>query len=342
MMTHRILCGVVMLGVTYAAWGFLPDEPKPVPTATPQPVPKATPKPQQPAVPVVATGAKAAGQRRPSDVFRDCTECPEMVVIPAGDFNMGSPASESGRFDDEGPQHRVSVMSFAAGKFEVTRGQFAEFVNSTGHNTGNQCRTFEGGKWEKRSAHNWQNPNYQQSDNHPVVCVSWEDAKAYASWLSRKVKHSYRLLSEAEWEYAARAGTSTSRYWGESTDASCTYANAMDVTGMSQVPGVTGEIHNCSDGHPYTAGVGSYTANAFGLYDMIGNVWEWTEDCLNDGYSGAPGDGSAWMSGDCERHVLRGASWLSNPERARSAVRIGAAASVRDGHFGFRLARKLP
>ncbi len=337
----RILWGVVLLGVACAAWG-LPEEPRPMPTAAPKAVPKASPKPQQPAAPVVEARAKAAGQPRPGEVFRDCNDCPEMVVIPAGDFNMGSPSTESGHFDDEGPQHRVSVMSFAAGKFEVTRGQFAAFVNSTGHNAGNECRMFEGGKWEKRSARNWQNPDYSQADNHPVVCVSWDDAKAYTAWLSRKTKHSYRLLSEAEWEYAARAGTSTSRYWGDSPDAACTYANLMDVTGMSQVPGVTGEIHNCSDGNSHTAGVGSYTPNAFGLYDMTGNVWEWTEDCINDGYSGAPSDGSAWTTGDCERRVLRGASWLSNPERARSAVRIGVVDSVRDGHFGFRLARTLP
>jgi formylglycine-generating enzyme required for sulfatase activity len=113
-----------------------------------------------------------------------------MVMIPAGDFDMGSSASESGRFDDEGPQHRVSVMSFAASKFEVTRDQFTAFANSTGDNTGNECRIFEGGKWEKRSGRNRQNPDYSQSDNHPVVCVNWDDAKAYAAWLSRKTKYS--------------------------------------------------------------------------------------------------------------------------------------------------------
>ena len=286
---------------------------------------------------------KAAGELRPGKAFKDCADCPEMVMIPAGSFEMGSPTSEIGRFDDEGPQHRVSVRSFAAGKFEVTRGQFAAFVAASGHNAGTECYTFESSKYEKRSGRNWQNPGYSQADSHPVVCVNWDDARAYVAWLSRKTGKSYRLLSEAEWEYAARAGTTTARYWGESPDQACSYANVMDATGKSQVPGVTWEVHKCTDGHAYTAPAGSFKPNAFGLYDMIGNAWEGTEDCWNNNYTGAPSDGSAWASGQCSvGRVLRGGSWDGVPRNARSAKRYGIVATGRISGIGFRLARMLP
>jgi len=288
---------------------------------------------------------KTAGELQPDKVkvFRDCPDCPEMVEIPAGSFEMGSPASEAGRFDSEGPQHRVSVNRFAAGKFEVTRGQFAAFVNASGYNAGSECYTFEGGRSEKRSGRNWQNPGYAQAENHPVVCVSWDDAKAYIAWLSQKTNKSYRLLSEAEWEYAARAGSSTARYWGASPDAACAHANGMDATGKSQVPGISWEVHNCNDGSAYTAAVGSYKPNAFGLYDMIGNVWEWTEDCWNKNYTGAPSDGAAWTTGECSvGRVLRGASWYFIPRYARVATRDWFVPSSRNINYGFRLARTLP
>ncbi|MBL8402113.1 SUMF1/EgtB/PvdO family nonheme iron enzyme [Accumulibacter sp.] len=288
---------------------------------------------------------KTAGELQPDKVkvFRDCPDCPEMVEIPAGSFEMGSPASEAGRFDSEGPQHRVSVNRFAAGKFEVTRGQFAAFVNASGYNAGSECYTFEGGRSEKRSGRNWQNPGYAQAENHPVVCVSWDDAKAYIAWLSQKTNKSYRLLSEAEWEYAARAGSSTARYWGASPDAACAHANVMDATGKSQVPGISWEVHNCNDGSAYTAAVGSYKPNAFGLYDMIGNVWEWTEDCWNKNYTGAPSDGAAWTTGECSvGRVLRGASWYFIPRYARVATRDWFVPSSRNINYGFRLARTLP
>jgi formylglycine-generating enzyme required for sulfatase activity len=222
---------------------------------------------------------------------------------------MGSPSDEAGRGSDEGPQHRVSVAAFSLAKTEITRGQFAAFVNDSGHDAGDQCWTFEGGKYEERSGRNWRNPGYSQRDDHPVVCVNWQDAQAYTQWLSRKTGQNYRLPTEAEWEYAARAGNNTARPWGDSASQACGYANIMDSTGKAQVPGVTWEVHNCTDGHAYTAPTSSFTANAFGLHDMIGNVWEWTEDCYHDNYSGAPSDGSAWSGGSCEKRVLRGGSW---------------------------------
>ncbi|HRF73539.1 MAG TPA: formylglycine-generating enzyme family protein [Accumulibacter sp.] len=341
-MTHRIriLRGAVLLGVAGAAWGFLPDEPKPVPKAVPKAAAKATPKPRQPAAPAVAPRAKAAGQRRPGEVFKDCADCPEMVVIPAGSFEMGSPSFEAGRWENEGSVHRVAVAEFALGRTEITRGQFAAFVTATGYQAGDKCWTF-GGKLEERSGRSWRNPGFPQEDSHPVVCVNWNDAGAYAEWLSRKTGKRYRLPSEAEWEYAARAGSVTSRYWGESPNQACGYANVVDATGKSQLPGFP-EAHNCNDGSAYTAGVGSYKANPFGLYDMIGNASEWTQDCWNKSYNGAPGDGSAWTSGDCGRRVLRGGSWDVEPRNARSALRDWFDSTDQFYFIGFRLARMLP
>jgi len=258
-----------------------------------------------------------------------------MVQIPAGSFEMGSNDGDA----DEKPVHRVNVPAFALSKTEITRGQFAAFVNDSGHDAGDKCWTFEGGKYEERSGRNWRNPGYSQTDDHPVVCVNWHDAQAYAQWLARKTGQAYRLPAEAEWDYAARAGTTTARPWGESADQACRHANVMDRTGKAQVSGVTWEGHACDDGHAYTAPVARYTANGFGLHDMIGNVWEWTQDCYRDSYSGAPTDGSAWESGSCENRAHRGGSWLNGPEFARSAKRNRGSPARRNDYIGFRLAR---
>ena len=286
----------------------------------------------------------------PGTVFRDCPDCPEMVVVPAGSFVMGSPESEVSRDKDEGPQHAVTIArSFAVGRHEVTRGQFTSFVTESGYQSqGGNCWYWDGeeGKGKDDDPNkSWREPGFPQNDRHPVVCVSWNDAKAYAEWLTKKTGNRYRLLSEAEWEYAARAGTSTARPWGDEASEACQYANVGDLTRNRVVsPGANKQwllFHDCDDGSAYTAHVGSYRRNAFGLYDMIGNVWEWTEDCYNDSYSGAPTDGAAWLSGDCARRVDRGASWHLNIRVARSAKRHGAAVGNRYGIVGFRLAKTL-
>ena len=276
--------------------------------------------------------------------FKDCADCPEMLVIPAGNFQMGSPSYEAGRQENEGPTHPVAInRSFALGKTHITRGQFAAFVSASGYDVGSKCYSFDGGKWEERQGRNWRDPGFPQQDSHPAVCINWNDAKAYAEWLSRKTGKSYRLPSEAEWEYAARAGTTTARYWGDSPDQACGYANVGDLTLKSQVAGVTWETHNCSDGFAFTAPAASFKPNAFGLHDMIGNAWEWTEDCWNANYNGAPNDGSAWTTGQCSvGRVLRGGSWINSPRNARSANRLRNDSSVRGDGFGFRLARMLP
>ncbi len=267
-----------------------------------------------------------AAELEPGRVFRDCPSCPEMVVVPAGTFSMGSPTSEEGRFSTEGPVRRVTIAEpFAVGKYEVTRGEFSRFVEATGHSTGDSCRTLEGGEWEDRRDHGWRNPGYRQDGRHPVACVNWDDAKAYARWLSEETGESYRLLSEAEWEYAARAGTATRYSWG-------------DEVGRNRA--------NCQEcgsrwDDESTAPAGSFAANGFGLHDMHGNVQEWVEDCSNDGYAGAPSDGSAWTQGFCSVRVLRGGSWDFPAWILRSANRLRLGTGERTDFIGFRVARTL-
>ncbi len=291
---------------------------------------------------LVADCQKLGGQSIAASIaaFRDCPDCPEMVTVPAGSFDMGSPSYEGGRFDHDGPVHRVNIPAFALGKTEITKGQFAAFVKKTSYSTGDKCWTSESNKKES-SGRNWRNPGFQQDDSHPVLCVNWEDAKAYVAWLSKKTGKQYRLPSEAEWEYAARAGTTTPRYWDESQSKDCGYANLMDSTGKAQIQDITGEAHNCTDGYTYTAPVGSFKPNRFGLNDMIGNVWEWVDDSWHNNYIGAPTDGSAWQGDDAKR-VNRGGSWTIASQNARSADRSANNSGFRGVGVGFRVARTLP
>lgn len=294
-----------------------------------------------------AAQLNAEGKRQMADL--NCPGCPEMVVIPAGRFQMGSPAGETGRDNDEGPLHEVWIGRFAMGKYEVTVGEFREFVGATGYktdaenNTGNVqgCFVMNKSSWkfDWRAGRYWDNPDFPQNDRQPVVCVSWNDAHAYAEWMSRKTGKPYRLSSEAEWEYAARAGTTTARYWGDDPNQACRYANGADKTGYNGDH--WNNKHECNDGYFFTAPVGSYQPNAFGLYDMLGNAWEWTEDNYHDNYNGAPTDGKAWAGVDGMR-VVRGGSWHLNPRFVRAAKRDGPVTAYRCNYVGFRLARTLP
>ena len=242
------------------------------------------------------------------EAFRDCAECPELVVVPKGTYMMGSPSWESGRGGDESPVHRVTIgRPFAVGVYEVTFGEW------------DACESGGGCGGYRPSDRGW------GRGRHPVINVSWEDAQAYVEWLSRKTGEAYRLLSESEWEYVARARTTTRYWWGD---------------------GIGRNRANCSgcgsrwDGRQ-TAPVGSFSANGFGLYDVHGNVWEWVEDCWNRSYAGAPSDGSAWESGDCSVRVVRGGSWVSLPRLLRSADRRRNSTGYRDDHAGLRIARTL-
>ena len=265
--------------------------------------------------------------------LHDCPECPEMVKIPAGAYKMGS--------FNEGPIHYVKIRkTIAVGIHEVTRGEWAKFVSETEYSSGISCDTYEGGEWKKRTGRNWRNPGYAQSDAHPVVCVSWEDAREYVEWLSKKTNEEYRLPSESEWEYAARGGTSTPRHWGYSLSDTCGYANVADGSAAGELAGWA--VHPCRDGVVHTSEVGSYAENAFGLRDTIGNVWEWTEDCWNDDYHGAPSDDSAWTyAGNCGKRTIRGGSWRSPMKNSSSASRAWAGTDYRGDGVGFRVARTL-
>jgi sulfatase modifying factor 1 len=285
------------------------------------------------------------------ETFKDCPDCPKMVMVPAGTFLMGSAEAETIREQmpvknaiSERPQHQVSITQpFALGQYAVTRGEFAAFVLDTGHDPSG-CYVEQDGKVVVEEKWSWRNPGFEQTDQHPVVCVSHDDANRYAAWLREKTGKTYRLPSEAEWEYAARAGTATARYWGDGRDGACAYANVADLTGAG-AGALRWKIDNggfrCRDGYVYTAPVGSFLPNRFGLYDMLGNVQQWTGDCWNETYANAPSDGSAWTSGNCERPVVRGGAWNSNPRNLRSARRNGYTPDYRFSVIGFRVARTL-
>jgi len=275
-------------------------------------------------------------------------EGPEMVVIRAGSFWMGSPESEAGRANHEGPRRKITLHeTFAFGRHEVTVGEFRAFVNATGYDPYKGrlggCRIWTGKEIVDDNAKNWKSPGFAQTDQHPVVCINWHVANSYVNWLKSQTGKSYRLPSEAEWEYATRGGTTTSRYWGNGADRACGHANVADKTLERKFPALL--IHNCQDGHVYTAPVGSYGQNRFGLKDTLGNVWEWVEDCWHENYEGSPTDGSAWLEaggGNCSQRVIRGGSWLNDPAYLRVSNRFGGVAV--DGTFdiGLRLAQDLP
>ena len=267
-------------------------------------------KPASPVQPAVGVFAKPVIPPKPAEpeypvgkVFSDCPSCPEMVVVPSGSFMMGSPASEPERNDDEGPLHRVTIPApFAVGKYEVT---FAEW---------DAC-VFDGGCGGYRPIdRGW------GRDRRPVINVSWDDAKKYVSWLSGKTGKAYRMLSESEWEYVARAGTTTA------------YHTGSVITKSQAKFGGDGEF----------VPVGRYAPNGFGVHDVHGNVYEWVEDCWIGNYENAPSDGTVNATGDCSRRVLRGGSWNGIPGDLRSANRNGIRTVIRGSSSGFRVARTLP
>ena len=271
-----------------------------------------------------------AGQQ----VFRDCEACPEMVVVPAGSYMMGSPASEEGRDDDEGPRHRVTIgYSFAVGVYEVTFAEWDACVAAAGCGGYRPAGALEGPGGGPGG-------EIDSDPRNPVIRVSWDDARRYVDWLSAETGAVYRLLSEAEWEYVARAGTETAWYWRGSKLEQCRYENGGNEWNYMGVPRAERPEDECLDGFVDAAPVGSFAPNPWGLYDMLGNVSEWTEDCWNESYSGAPADGSAWRSGKCFFRVLRGGSSGSGRWGIRSANRDWNSTDVRRG-FGFRVARTI-
>ena len=275
---------------------------------------------------------------------------PEMVNIPAGHFIMGVPDAEEARERIPlnlrhlaQPLHAVTITQpFDLAAYLVTRDAFAAFARATGYRTAKGCWTFVNGKtstWSPGS--DWRSPGFPQTGRDPVVCVNAADAEAYAAWLSQRTGERYRLPTEAEWEYAARAGTTTARYWGDDRDGERRNSNVADESlrrALHDGRDPEGYVP-WDDGFAFTAPVGSFAANPFGLYDMLGNVWEWMADCWHADYRGAPADGSAWRQGDCRGRVLRGASWGNFPRAVGSGLRNWNDARVRSAYYGFRLAR---
>ena len=262
----------------------------------------------------------AAGPCFAAIPFRDCPDCPEMVVIPPGSFILGSPSSEGRVYSNEGPQRRITIgRAFAVGIYDITFDQWYSCVADGGCN----------GSWPGDQG--W------GRGNRPVINVSWEEAQGYVRWLNEKVKSSlpaearttesgpYRLLTEAEWEYAARAGTTTAYYWGDTHgkgNANCDGCGSQWDYKLSSL-------------------VGSFAPNPFGLYDMAGNVLQWVEDCYHETYAGAPADGSAWTTGKCFARVQRGGSWYNSTYYLRSANRYSNAPYFHGANVGFRVARAL-
>ena len=248
-------------------------------------------------------------QQKSGEVIQDCPKCPKMVYIPAGSFRMGD--IQGGGDDYEKPVHRVSVQAFLMSATEVTFAQWDACVAAGGCDDSDPRSAGGDNGWGRGS--------------RPVIEVSWEDAQQYVKWISAKTGEQYRLPTEAEWEYAARAGSESKYSWGNSIGK-----NKANCDG-------------CGSRWDYsqTAPVASFTANAFSLYDMHGNVWEWTQNCWNVSYRGAPSDGSAWLSGRCGSRVLRGGSWNNNPFNLRSAYRTRYTTGGRSFNVGFRLSRTL-
>jgi formylglycine-generating enzyme required for sulfatase activity len=283
--------------------------------------------------------------------FKDCTSCPEMVVVPAGTFVMGSDHVEpvAGEFRPEGPIHEVRIpKAFAVGKYEITNEEFSSFVDATGYQASEGCIKWRGEQREQEFGGTWRNPDYGRDPGprEPVVCVNWRDAKAYTTWLAKTAGKPYRLLSEAEWEYLAHGGTQTTWPWGENPDNACATANVFDDDGADRDKAfryASWQPVKCRDGFGIVSPVGALQANSFGVHDIIGNVWEWTQDCSLRFYDPARNDGKpVEVEGECDRRAVRGGSWFSQISRNRVTFR-GRDPELRASHiFGFRVAMTLP
>jgi formylglycine-generating enzyme required for sulfatase activity len=279
----------------------------------------------------LAASVAADQSSRPGTAFKDCPDCPEMVVVPPGKFLMGTDGGEKDRY--EGPVREVTLgRPFAAGRFELTNGQYRRFVEATGHKT---------------AGTSWMDPYYGRPirDDEPVACIRWSDAKSYVSWLAGRTGKKYRLLTEAEWEYAARAGTQGLHTWSDDQAAACKVANINDQStarlAASQGAKSMTASAPCDDGFAGVAPVGRLAPNAFGLHDMIGNVWEWVEDCYEMPYGATPVDGSAQLAKGCDRRGARGGAWRSNFARQRPAFRGRDPEALTSQLFGTRVARDL-
>lgn len=290
-------------------------------------------------------------------VLRDCPECPELVVLPTGTAIVGADASEGislGLPADlaarEQPRRRIPIeRSIAFGRFEITIAQFAAFVADTGYAPEPGCWRFESSDWTFDTSLSWRDAKLDQRDDHPVTCVNWHDAEAYVRWLSKRTGHAYRLPSEVEWEYAARAGTEGAYWFGSDRGAICRYLNLGDLdtearfrwAGRPTKLDLAWTPEACHDGFATTSPVGAKPPNAFGIYGVLGNVMEWAADCWFDDYSTGPVDQNARASGDCSYRVMRGQGWVAIAGSARASFRRKMAPGDRRFTFGIRVVRDV-
>jgi formylglycine-generating enzyme required for sulfatase activity len=303
-----------------------------------------------------SVAAAVAADPAPGIPFRDCPDCPELVIVPPGRVTLGSTdaetAAEKVPADYAARERPLTTLTLkypvAIGRYEVTVGEFAAFVAATGAEPEKGCAVwhYPAGRYADDPERSWRDPGFPQTVRDPVLCVNTDDALRYADWMSRKGWFRYRLPSEAEWEYAARAGTTAPRPWaGDARDLgraqACEYANVYDIAAARKLGGEkTADNHfMCADRFVYTAPVGSFPANAFGLHDVLGNVSEWVADCSNPTWQGLSPQGTARMTGNCTQHMTRGGSWIGKPWTVRSAERGRALAEGRNSPLGFRIAR---
>jgi formylglycine-generating enzyme required for sulfatase activity len=316
----------------------------------------------------------------PEATFRDCATCPLMVVVPSGRFEMGSSAAASdelGSSRDETPVRTVEIrLGFAVSKYEVTVAQYREFARATRRKAAGGCRLWSAGILENRASGGWRSPGFPQRADEPVTCVTWHDAQDYVAWLRSRTGLGYRLLTEAEWEYAARGGARSVYSFGDDVGRICEFANVPDldaaralgndppagcrdshrdaiacrstkIAALSErfdvrapTMSVTWEVVRCRDGFgDRTAPVGTFAPNGYGLHDTTGNVWEWVQDCYGESYEAAPRDGSAVEAGACRLRVLRGGAWAMNTDGWRVADRDRDDPDARYAVVGFRVAR---
>ncbi len=289
------------------------------------------------------------GQTDSIPSFKDCKNCPEMVIIPSGSVYIGSYEEEIGRKRGERNRIKATISSpFAMAKTEVTLRQFRVFMEETKYKSNVPvrngepligCNYYDGKSYGYIAEHNWENPGYPQREDAPVVCVSWSDAKAYADWLSKKTGRNYRVPSTVEFEYASRAGSSAPWFWGTDPEKACEYANIGDRTFGDKYP--QRPTFPCDDGYVYTSSVGKFKSNPFGLYDMVGNAWEWTNDCFHIDLSNAPVDGTSLednTNNECIWRTPKGGSWISGVAWGRAAVRSRDGADYKSFMLGFRVA----
>ncbi len=337
------LAGLVLVAAASAYWFMGRDASHPGPTTAANPSSSAAPAAPM-AKPVDLASLK------PRDEFQDCDSCPRMIVIPAGAYERGATEEElaklgvpSDRTALHSPKHTVVIdRPFALGKFKVTRREFAAFLGDSDYKMPKGCYYHDGQQWKLDAAQSWETTRFAQTDRDPVLCVSSDDMQAYLGWLSRKTGRRYRLPSETEWEHAARGGTRTPYYWGESLADVCLHENVGDLSAKERFAWRDSGVP-CRDNHVFTSPAGSFRPNPYGLFDIAGNAREVLADCRTQSYENAPRDSAASRAGDCSQRTARAVHWGTRDVwRVWIGTRDWVHAGSRNNNAGFRIAVSLP